>query len=357
MKSMFERWFQKRPKRKTIEGQEIDLAPEGSDKNICLFDANYVRCRFKNTTNRPYYLGNAHFEDCYFELRGTGQNIFCADALFANCTFKFVKARKFILKDGQRFHNCIFKGRLNDSAISINPNGEHSRGVVSNCDFRNLKFDLLEFRGEGQLDNLKFPDWPIVSLRENNQMYDSFDKGQLPNEIARWLNPTLRPVVLLIDLSQHLDDPEEFWAVAHDAPFLDFNNKNEKPLPDTTAGEALKHINCRTNAIIEKYQSAVRILVRPQNYISGVTKSENDLVLHIVDKGDDSRVFDVLLKDCTLAEFRGGPFDGTLPSFEKSFFLNGYEINHEEDVVEIKGARKAMGRLCLSFREALRHPE
>lgn len=361
MPNVFQRWLHSR-RRKTITGTEIDLAPKGAAANLHLYETAYIRCRFKHTTASPFLLGNCHFEDCDFEIGKTAPPGFTGSATFQGCTFTFAKASKLQFNHGQTFDRCIFRGQLDDSVFWTDPNGaERKSGDVSNCDFQDLDFDLIDFRGRKKLDNLKFADWPVVSFQSPEDTAHDYDPDQLPLNLRTLLRRRRFENVLIADLNRWLTDPEDLWAVAHDAPFLDFNGKADKGLPDTKTSERLRQRNRLINQTDKKYRSIFAMLCGRRCYISKAIRTGDDLVLSIIDKDEvatnTSGTFKLHLADCTISEFREGPFDGSLPRFEKPFHLNGYEIDHEHNAVEIKGSRKSMGRLRLSFRKATGQPQ
>lgn len=278
---------------------------------------------------------------------------FAQTAIFEHCTVEFDGAYRLIFNTGQEFRDCVFKGRLNDSAFCVETSPEgHNKGRLIGCNFRSLEFNMLELRGTTHFDVQRFAGWPVVGLKENSEAAAKYDLDQFPREIRKYYRVAGSDSVLLFRLSEFLEDPEEMWAVAYDAPMLDFIGKEKKEAPNKQQSSLLKAKNRRLNRIHDKYSKLLRYLVGQRYYIKGFRRAGEDLFLEICDRGDRPREYEICLHNCVIAEFRGGPHDGILPTLEKPFHIKGYEIQHEADAVEVKGARKNMGRLFLSFEEA-----
>ncbi len=350
--------FGNKKKRQVFSDEEIDLSPPGVEGNETYYDTDFHRCQFKHTGTWPHHFANCHFIDCEFEFRKSGRDHSSPDCKFDNCIFNFLKAYQFMFSYGQEFHSCTFKGTLKDSVFAIDPEEKkYSRGGIFDCDFKELKFNLLDFRGQNHSRNLFFPPWPIAVLHYGAHFTKEYRRDYFPIEL-RYFNfgySYRREGFTVIDLSKTLNNPEDLWAVAYDAPFLNFADKLEKSPPATSETTRLREQNIRHNRIHQKYRETFYSLIQ-QASITSIIRMKKDIFLSIVVKDlDDASVennIQIKLIDCSKAEFVDGNDDRKADGYSKKFYIAGMDINEDTDTVILKGPRKTMGRLHLSYSKA-----
>ena len=347
-------------KRKTVSDVEIDMSPPKIEKNALYVRTDFYRCKFNHTEMWPYSFHECRFFNCEFELRKKGLVHRYPNCGFENCVFTFISASRIMFNSGQEFRNCAFKGTLKDSVFALNPNGEYSKGCLHDCNFEQLKFDLLDFRGDSLSEDISFSGWPIVCFHRGPTASKDFDKDYIPVELKHFdLGYRRRDSgFMAINVEKMLTvDSEKLWAALYDAPFLKFSNISEKALPDPDLTKKVRAFNKRSNEIIRKYQGVFQRLMLEKVSIQKIVKRNNDLVLSIagtnLDEEETKYNADIILMNYTKAIFIGGQNDGYAIGYDGKFSLRGIDIDHENDAVTLSGPRKSMGKLHLTFSESV----
>lgn len=268
-----------------VSDKKIDLSPEGAKQNLKLAKTIFSNCEFTHTTLHPFYLAECRFIDCRFYLRGDGRGFTFKDVTFENCSIHFKNANNYRFDHGHKFESCTFSGDLRNSRICNSPYQSSYRGEVRDCDFSNLDIHGTEFRGMAFSEKLKFKGWPVVAMSYGtNLQMEGVDTMTFPSYFrssGRIKSDVYQEGFNVDNLEKILPDPEEFWAVAFNAPFLDFPGKADKCLPDPKETERLRAANLRANQNYKKYNSAFWMLLVGGFKIVKAARDREDILLDL----------------------------------------------------------------------------
>lgn len=263
-----------------------------------------------------------------------------------------------MFNNGQVFRSCDFTGTLKDSVFARHPLDKNkSQGDVIDCNFNELEFDVIDFRGIDTTSDLSFPNWPVVLLQYGAHLNPNYDKSHLPIEMRYYTvgYTTRLSGFTAIDLRTDLKDPEDLWIVAHDADFLNFTNKSEKTIPESAKIKECRELNKHHNQIHDKYRETFLSLITRASIV-GISRKNEDVVLTVSVKGMDDAAekgkIEIILYDCSKSDFVGGAEDKNADGYEKKFYLSGMDIDEDADTLILKGPRKNMGRLHLTYSHA-----
>lgn len=355
-----------------MSGQSFDQGPyvdqhfEIGEKEAgsVRFGGRFENCTFTNKANSwSHSFRNCEFINCTFDFVGNGRGCLINDSRFERCTFNFKRASNYFLRSGVEMVDCVFTGQLRDCNWGQSESARARDDLYPNacsferCDFSAAKLDDIWFKDPENVSDCIWPAWPVVLLHQGNDQPDDAPNGDLPMEVS-WTSigrTRFDPSFIVTDLEQKMTNPEDFWAVAHTHPCITFPGTDDKPAPDPERTSACLAINRQHRAIRAKYVHSPGFMAQLMS-IKSVRRDNDDLVLGIAGKdlvdAGLPEAFDVVLKNCTLAEWRHP--DGTRPmeEFSGSWRIMNVVIDHEEDLIIFKGHRKALGTLAMRYARA-----
>jgi len=190
---------------------------------------------------------------------------------------------------------------------------------------------------------LKFKGWPVIALSYGSNLdMGDIDPATFPpffqsHNQYESNSETYREGFYIYNLEKVLEDPEAFWTVAYDAPFLHFPNKDNKALPDPAETSRLREINKSTSQIKEKHQYAFWIDLALGFKIERARRDGEDVLLDMYVKyrkdidGPGSK--HLRLEKCTLCEFRDGSEDGDLLARTKPFSVARGQMDEKRRIL------------------------
>lgn len=333
--------------------QAFDILPPKEQENWTFQDSRFSACSFRDHRKSwPYGFANCTFEDCTFELHGSGYARSFDACKFFGCTFVFHDVSQQFFSNDVSFENCRFEGSLKDCVFSNKSTG---KPALKSCDFTAAKLSLVEFRGEEVAIGCKWPDWPIICLDSGPRFQATEDEYALPLQISMVGRHT-RTAAVFHDLAAEGLATDDFWAAAHDAPFLRFPSKGIKPAPSAERTATVRTANSRARSIDALYTRTFRMLEQNAS-ITNISGSGDTFVLKLKGRGLAELglpdPLNLTLNGCSLLEHRDQ--DGkslNINDFPSSFRIMSRRIDHANNRVVLRGHRKALGELHLSFSSA-----
>ena len=131
-------------------------------------------------------IKNSRIESCEVIIHGASKSLI-SKTVFENCTIKCKRAKSHNFKLVQ-FISCKFFGSLEGSVLgSADLENEGFEAKISNCDFSELKMNLVDFRHGLEIETCKMPPWPHVTFERTNDSRPELKALDLPLRVARML--------------------------------------------------------------------------------------------------------------------------------------------------------------------------
>jgi len=154
----------------------------------------------------------SEFEDCEIRIHSGGRY---TGNTFHECNFKncliWASKKQIIPTWHSSFENCVFKGKYE----------VRFPGPIVDCDFSLATLNSANFQQDTTLGNVVWPKYPHIVITDALSNYEDWSAVEKPNEFNKYIyHPRTKGRVIVINLADAVDDPEELWEKIKDKSYV-----------------------------------------------------------------------------------------------------------------------------------------
>ena len=157
-------------------------------------------------------FNRSEFEDCEIRIHSGGRytgNTF-HECKFKNCLI-WASKKQIIPTWHSSFESCLFKGKYE----------VRFPGPVTDCDFSLATLNSANFQQDTSLGNVVWPKYPHIVITDAISNYSDWQTIEKPKEFNKFIyHPRTKGNVIVINLDDAVNEPEEFWAQIKDKSYV-----------------------------------------------------------------------------------------------------------------------------------------
>jgi hypothetical protein len=306
----------------------------------------------KDNTEFQSVIGTT-FENSEIICQGKGYSGFSIKlSAFRNCRIVGRKANGYFLTSAS-FTDCKFSGQFTGCVFGVY-DGQNCE--IKNCDFSESILNTVEFRGALDYSSCVWPDWPTVVFRFTRLGKKELAKLPLPPSLLVYMSIINDEDIdyLAFDLSKCDFDPQEVLGIVIDSQDVLISKRSKLVLPTQTEIQAAKDKFTEQERLRSLYEWWGHMT--QQVSITGINVAKDWIDISI-SKGASSAIespseFIVRLTGNPSVKLVTKDSADKITSYSKRFRIMGSNNVDEYRSVELKGHRKELGILRLTYQHA-----